>query len=139
MRKKLDDNPAELAMRDKHGKKRVKPPEEACPNATKRISRLHGHEHLVVLGETEQSLENHRQWLICHSEEEESQVTKERFLLTAKERHEKIMTVTLAAALSEFPFLATESALLLEFSLPWNLATVFENGFLSLTNNLAAW
>ncbi|XP_064468544.1 uncharacterized protein LOC135379678 [Ornithodoros turicata] len=56
MRKKLDDNPAVLAMRDKHGKKRVKPPEEACPNATKRVSRLHGHEHLIVLGETEQSL-----------------------------------------------------------------------------------
>ncbi|XP_064468762.1 uncharacterized protein LOC135383065 [Ornithodoros turicata] len=97
MRKKLDDNPAVLAMRDKHAKKRVKPPEEACPNATKRVSRLHGHEHLIVLGETEQSLENHRQGLICHSEEEESQVTKERFLLTAKERHEKMMTVTLAA------------------------------------------
>ncbi|XP_064469029.1 uncharacterized protein LOC135383541 isoform X2 [Ornithodoros turicata] len=67
MRKKLDDNPAVLAMREKQGKKRVKPPEEACPNATKRVSRLYR---------------------------------------------------------------------LLEFSLLWkvDLATAFENGFLSLTN-----
>uniref|UniRef100_A0A147BDI2 Uncharacterized protein n=1 Tax=Ixodes ricinus TaxID=34613 RepID=A0A147BDI2_IXORI len=104
-------------MRDKFGTKR---PNTQAQQRNKKLCRLHNQEHLIVYGETEESLAKHQQWLATTSSTSVDPAHyRERLLATAKERHETLMTMTLTEALSMFPFLASETALLMEFEVLW--------------------
>ncbi|CAN7977646.1 unnamed protein product [Ixodes persulcatus] len=112
-------------MRDKFGTKR---PNTQAQQRNKKLCRLHisltdftlNQEHLIVYGETEESLAKHKQWLATTSSTSVDPAHyRERLLATAKERHETLMTMTLTEALSMFPFLASETALLMDFEVLW--------------------
>ncbi|CAN7987350.1 unnamed protein product [Ixodes hexagonus] len=104
-------------MRDNFGTKGLN---TQAQQRKKKLCRLHNQEHLIVYGETEESLAKHQQWLATTSSTSVDPAHyRERLLATAKERHETLMTMTLTEAISMFPFLASETALLMEFEVSW--------------------
>ncbi|XP_070394118.1 uncharacterized protein [Dermacentor albipictus] len=72
---------------------------------------------LIVYGETLESRQKHNEWLQEHFATADPEDLRPRLLATAKERHECLRRVTLSEALLQYPFLATEHSLLMEFNI----------------------
>ncbi|XP_070384961.1 uncharacterized protein [Dermacentor albipictus] len=73
--------------------------------------------HLVVYGETVESLQRHNEWLQQNAAIAVNDDVRPRLLATAQERHERLRSLTISEALMLYPFLASEASLLLEFSI----------------------
>lgn len=64
--------------------------------------------HLVVHGETVDSISLHNEWLHKNPHCRDEEMLRPRLLATAQDRHERLKSMTLAEALLLYPFLATE-------------------------------
>ncbi|KAM7289891.1 uncharacterized protein ISCGN_030019 [Ixodes scapularis] len=86
--------------------------------------------HLVVYGETAETLQKHNEWLHENVACEDEDQMRPRLLATAEERHQRLRTLTLSEALMFYPFLGTETSLLTEFDVLFKAKGVesIENG-----------
>ncbi|KAL1479300.1 hypothetical protein MTO96_051964 [Rhipicephalus appendiculatus] len=73
--------------------------------------------HLIVYGETAESVERHNHWLQVNAASAGESDLRPRLLATAQARHEHLRSLTISEALVLFPFLASEASLLLEFDI----------------------
>ncbi|KAH7962637.1 hypothetical protein HPB52_017283 [Rhipicephalus sanguineus] len=85
--------------------------------ATKKLCRLSDNSDLIIYGETAEACQRHHEWLMENASTAEDFELRPRLLATAKERHDRLQCMTLPQALLEYPFLAAEQSLLLEFDL----------------------
>lgn len=89
---------------------------------------MQNQEHLIVYGETEASLSKHEVWLArTPAASVDPAHYRERLLATARERQEKLATMTLTEALKLFPFLCSEEAVSSAFCLIYCDASVARN------------
>ncbi|KAH7936834.1 hypothetical protein HPB49_005680 [Dermacentor silvarum] len=72
---------------------------------------------LIVYGETLESRQKHIEWLQDNFFIADAEDFRPRLLATTKERHECLRQITLPEALLQYPFLATEHSLLMEFNI----------------------
>ncbi|CAN7946689.1 unnamed protein product, partial [Ixodes pacificus] len=86
--------------------------------------------HLVVYGETAETLQKHNEWLHENVACEDEDQMRPRLLATAEERHQRLRTLTLSEALMFYPFLGTETSLLMEFDVLFKAKGIesIENG-----------
>ncbi|KAL1473102.1 hypothetical protein MTO96_022549 [Rhipicephalus appendiculatus] len=73
--------------------------------------------HLVVSGETADSVRLHYEWLKTNGSCSDEDSLRPRLMATAQDRHERLKSMTLSEALVAYPFLATEVSLLVEFEM----------------------
>ncbi|KAH7966983.1 hypothetical protein HPB49_021170 [Dermacentor silvarum] len=108
--------------------KRPRQPSSQAPN--KKLCRLFDCSHLVVYGETAESVMSHNKWLNENAAIAATDPLRPRLLATAQERHERLRSLTISEALVLFPFLASEASLLLEFDIVFqkNIADDFAQG-----------
>ncbi|XP_077534775.1 uncharacterized protein LOC144146721 [Haemaphysalis longicornis] len=123
-----------IAMRQKHTHpKRQASSDAGQPN--KKLCRLADYSHLVVYGETAESLRSHVEWLHenahCTVDDE---ALRARLQATSKARHEKLKELSIEDALTEFPFLFNEASLLMEFNIAFkkDIVETMEAGFRKL-------
>ncbi|XP_049524550.1 uncharacterized protein LOC125946102 [Dermacentor silvarum] len=74
-------------------------------------------DHLVVHGETAESMARHTDWLKANATTSDDTELRPRLLATARARREQLRTVNVTEALLLFPFLSTEASLLMEFDI----------------------
>ncbi|XP_077550911.1 uncharacterized protein LOC144164271 [Haemaphysalis longicornis] len=135
VRKATENCSAEMiAMRQKHTlPKRQASSDAGQPN--KKLCRLADYSHLVVYGETAESLRSHVEWLHenahCTVDDE---ALRARLQATSKARHEKLKELSIEDALTEFPFLFNEASLLMEFNIVFkkDIVETMEAGFRKL-------
>ncbi|XP_070382627.1 uncharacterized protein [Dermacentor albipictus] len=96
---------------------RKTPREPVVEVANKKLCRLSNNNDLIIYGETLESRQKHNEWLQEHFATADPEDLRPRLLATAKERHECLRRVTLSEALLQYPFLATEHSLLMEFNI----------------------
>ncbi|XP_075732529.1 uncharacterized protein LOC142775092 [Rhipicephalus microplus] len=94
------------------------------------VHTLQDSSHLIVYGETVESIERHNEWLHNHAEFANQEDIRPRLLATAQERHERLQSLNISEALVLFPFLASEASLLLEFDILYkkNVVDEFSQG-----------
>ncbi|KAL1442634.1 hypothetical protein MTO96_030686, partial [Rhipicephalus appendiculatus] len=129
MRKKVESCPPEMMeKREKSQQKRPRQHEASIPN--KKLCRLFDSSHLIIYGETAESVERHNHWLQVNAASADESDLRPRLLATAQARHEHLRSLTISEALLLFPFLASEASLLLEFDILFkkNIAEVFAKG-----------
>lgn len=73
--------------------------------------------HLVVHGETVDSILLHNDWLHENAHCKDEEMLRSRLLATAQDRHERLKSMMLAEALLLYPFLATEVSVCLHLFL----------------------
>ncbi|CAN7982910.1 unnamed protein product, partial [Ixodes hexagonus] len=73
--------------------------------------------HLVAYGETVESLQRHNEWLQENAACQDEAQMRPRLLATAQERHQRLRSLSLSEALLLYPFLGTETLLLMEFDM----------------------
>ncbi|KAH7977978.1 hypothetical protein HPB49_004112 [Dermacentor silvarum] len=114
MRKKVELPSEEMqTVKRKAHHTRTKVPPSNAPN--KKLCRLFDCSHLVVHGETVDSISLHNEWLHKNPHCGDEEMLRPRLLATAQDRHERLKSMTLAEELLLYPFLATEVSLLVEF------------------------
>ncbi|XP_049518616.1 uncharacterized protein LOC125943367 [Dermacentor silvarum] len=114
MRKKVEHPSEEMqTVKRKAHHTGTKVPPSNTPN--KKLCRLFDCSHLVVHGETVDSISLHNEWLHKNPHCRDEEMLRPRLLATAQDRHERLKSMTLAEALLLYPFLATEVSLLVEF------------------------
>ncbi|KAH7979557.1 hypothetical protein HPB49_009869 [Dermacentor silvarum] len=129
MRKKVENCPPE--MMEKRAQSQHKRPRQPSSQAqNKKLCRLFDCSHLVVYGETAESVMSHNKWLNESAAIAATDALRPRLLATAQERHERLRSLTISEALVLFPFLASEASLLLEFDIVFqkNIADDFAQG-----------
>ncbi|KAL3198508.1 hypothetical protein MRX96_014324 [Rhipicephalus microplus] len=129
MRKKVENCPPEMAeKRAQSLHKRPRQPQGDVLN--KKLCRLFDSSHLIVYGETVESIERHNEWLHNHAEFAHQEDIRPRLLATAQEGHECLQSLNIFEALVLFPFLASEASLLLEFDILYkkNVVDEFSQG-----------
>ncbi|XP_070387783.1 uncharacterized protein [Dermacentor albipictus] len=92
--------------------------------ANKKLCRLFDCSHLVVRGESLDSIMRHNEWLHNNPNCRDEDMLRPRLLATAQERHERLKSMALAEALTLYPFLSTEVSLLVEFETLFKRAAV---------------
>ncbi|XP_049516300.1 uncharacterized protein LOC125942188 [Dermacentor silvarum] len=114
MRKKVEHPSEEMqTVKRKAHHTGTKVPPSNAPN--KKLCRLFDCSHLIVHGETVDSISLHNEWLHKNPHCRDEEMLRPRLLATAQDRHERLKSMTLAEALLLYPFLATEVSLLVEF------------------------
>ncbi|XP_075527029.1 uncharacterized protein LOC142559297 [Dermacentor variabilis] len=96
---------------------RKSPREPVVEVANKKLCRLSDNNDLIIYGETLESRQKHNEWLQENFATADPEDLRPRLLATAKERHECLRRITLSEALLQYPFLATEHSLLMEFNI----------------------
>ncbi|KAL3244581.1 hypothetical protein MRX96_047155 [Rhipicephalus microplus] len=101
MRKKVENCPPEMAeKRAQSLHKRPRQPQGDVLN--KKLCRLFDSSHLIVYGETVESIERHNEWLHNHAEFAHQEDIRPRLLGTAQERHERLQSLRGVGAISFF-------------------------------------
>ncbi|KAH7978989.1 hypothetical protein HPB49_007696 [Dermacentor silvarum] len=129
MRKKVENCPPE--MMEKRAQSQHKRPRQPSSQASnKKLCRLFDCSHLVVYGETAESVMSHNKWLNENAAIAATDALRPRLLATAQERHERLRSLTISEVLVLFPFLASEASLLLEFDIVFqkNIGDDFAQG-----------
>ncbi|KAH7986417.1 hypothetical protein HPB49_025974 [Dermacentor silvarum] len=115
-RKKVENCPPE--MMEKRAQSQHKRPRQPSSQAqNKKLCLLFDCSHLVVYGETAESVMSHNKWLNENAALAATDALRPRLLATAQERHERLRSLTISEALVLFPFLASEASFLLEFDI----------------------
>ncbi|KAM7282401.1 uncharacterized protein ISCGN_002551 [Ixodes scapularis] len=129
MRKKTENCSEEMAAK-KRQYLHKRHAEATSEGPSKRLCRLFDCGHLVVYGETAETLQKHNEWLHENVACEDEDQMRPRLLATAEERHQRLRTLTLSEALMFYPFLGTETSLLTEFDVLFKAKGVesIENG-----------
>ncbi|KAH7951984.1 hypothetical protein HPB52_016401 [Rhipicephalus sanguineus] len=133
MRKKVENCPPEM-MEKRAQNKNKRPQQHDAHVPNKKLCRLFDSSHLVVYGETAESIERHSEWLQLNAAFAEESDLRPRLLATAEKRHEHLRSLTISEVL--FPFLASEALLLLEFDVLFkkNIADDFSRSCQQLCN-----
>ncbi|KAM7300577.1 uncharacterized protein ISCGN_016188 [Ixodes scapularis] len=129
MRKKTENCSEEMAAK-KRQYLHKRHAEATSEGPSKMLCRLFDCDHLVVYGETAETLQKHNEWLHENVACEDEDQMRPRLLATAEERHQRLRTLTLSEALMFYPFLGTETSLLTEFDVLFKAKGVesIENG-----------
>ncbi|KAH6942037.1 hypothetical protein HPB50_027481 [Hyalomma asiaticum] len=116
MRKKVENCPPEMQnKREESLHKRPRQPTFDIPN--KKLCRVFDSSHLIVYGETAESIRRDNEWLHENAEVAAIDEIRPRLQATAQERHERLRSLTISEALVLFPFLASEASLVVEFNI----------------------
>ncbi|CAN7944559.1 unnamed protein product, partial [Ixodes pacificus] len=114
MRKKMENYTEEMAAK-KRQYLHKRHTEATSEGPSKRPCSQIDSGHQFVYGETAETLQKHNEWLHENAACEDEDQMRPRLLAMAEERHQRLRTLTLSEALMFYPFLATETSLLMEF------------------------